>query len=221
MNYSRMTIFAGHYGSGKTSVAVNYALRLKESRANVAIADLDIVNPYFRTKDSAKVLQESGIRLISSAYANSNLDVPSVPGEMNAIFDEPSCHAVIDVGGDDRGALALGRYRQKLQNNDTAAFVVVNMYRPLSRDAGATAEIMQEIERAGGIHFTGIINNSNLGTVTTPEDIINSIPYAEEIAEKTKLPLVMTSVKRSLAAGLEPYIKNLFPIDLEEYEWQK
>jgi MinD-like ATPase involved in chromosome partitioning or flagellar assembly len=216
-----MTIFAGHYGSGKTSVAVNYALRLKESRANVAIADLDIVNPYFRTKDSAKVLQESGIRLISSAYANSNLDVPSVPGEMNAIFDEPSCHAVIDVGGDDRGALALGRYRQKLQNNDTAAFVVVNMYRPLSRDAGATAEIMQEIERAGGIHFTGIINNSNLGTVTTPEDIINSIPYAEEIAEKTKLPLVMTSVKRSLAAGLEPYIKNLFPIDLEEYEWQK
>lgn len=221
MNTSRVTIFAGHYGSGKTNLAVNYALWLRESHSKVTIADLDIVNPYFRTKDSALTLQKSGIKLISSDYANSNVDVPSVPGEINAIFDDLEAYSVIDVGGDDRGASALGRYHEKLHTHDVAAFLVVNMYRPLSRDVEATLEIMREIESAGRIKFTGIINNSNLSIDTTVSDIINSLPYAEEISEKTQLPIIMTSVKRSLVAGLKLYIKNIFPIDLEEYEWQR
>lgn len=221
MTNSRVTIFAGHYGSGKTNIAVNYALWLRQSHEKVTIADLDIVNPYFRTKDSDQTLRKSGIKLISSDYANSNVDVPSVPGEINAIFDDAESYAVIDVGGDDRGAVALGRYFKKLQTSDVSAFLVVNMYRPLSRDAEATIEIMREIESAARIQFTGIINNSNLGVNTTVSDIINSMPYAEEISKKTQLPIVLTSVKRSLAAGLESYINNLFPIDLEEYEWQR
>lgn len=221
MKSSRMTIFAGHYGSGKTNIAVNYALWLKKSHEKVVIADLDIVNPYFRTKDSAAVLKESGIKLISSNYANSNVDVPALPGEVNAIFDDPDGYAVIDVGGDDRGAYALGRYNKKLHQNDVAAYLVVNMYRPLSRDAEATIRIKKEIETAARIMFTGIINNSNLGTATTAVDILNSIPYAEEISKKTQLPIVMTTVQRSLAAELIPDIENIFPIDLEEYEWQK
>jgi len=221
LNYSRITIFAGHYGSGKTSLAVNYALSLKKSHKKVMIADLDIVNPYFRTKDSAQTLQKFGIKLISSDYANSNLDVPAVPGEINAIFDDLESFSVIDLGGDDRGANALGRYLEKLRKNDVAAFLVVNMYRPLSRDAEATIEIMKEIEVAGRIKFTGMINNSNLGIDTTAADIINSLPYAEEISKRTQLPIVVTSVKRSLEAELEKDIINLYPIDLEEYEWQK
>jgi hypothetical protein len=221
MNYSRITIFAGHYGSGKTSIAVNYALWLKQRHQQVVIADLDIVNPYFRTKDSSSILQHSGIKLISSVYANSNLDIPAIPSEMNTVFDTKDCYAVIDVGGDDSGALALGRYNEKLSKDDTAAFLVVNKYRPLSRDVQSTLEIMSEIQSAARLKFTGIINNSNLGVATTAQDVIESIPYAERIAELTKLPLVMTTVKRSLCKGLEPYIKNLFPIDLEEYEWQK
>jgi len=221
VNYSRITIFAGHYGSGKTNIAVNYALLLRQSHKKVMIADLDIVNPYFRTKDSEQTLRKFGIKLISSDYANSNLDVPAVPGEINAIFDDLESYAVIDVGGDDRGACALGRYFEKLHTNDVAAFFVINMYRPLSREAGATIEIMREIEFAGRIKFTGIINNSNLGIDTTASDIINSLPYAEEVSQKTQLPVVMTSVKRNLAVGLETYSNNLFPIDLEEYQWQK
>lgn len=221
MNTSRVTIFAGHYGSGKTNIAVNYALWLRQSHNKVMIADLDIVNPYFRTKDSAKILQKSGIKLISSDYANSNVDVPSVPGEINAIFDDLESYSVIDVGGDDRGASALGRYYEKLHTHDVAAFLVINMYRPLSRDVDATIEIMREIESAGRIKFTGIINNSNLSMDTTASDIIDSMPYAEVISKKTQLPIVMTSVKRSLVAELKLYIDNLFPIDLEEYEWQR
>ena len=104
----RITIFAGHYGSGKTNIAVNFALGLREEHDKVSIADLDIVNPYFRTKDSEKILAEKGIRLISSEYANSNVDVPALPAEAYSIIDDLSVRAVIDVGGDDRGALALG-----------------------------------------------------------------------------------------------------------------
>jgi len=218
---ARVTIFAGHYGSGKTSVAVNYALWLKKSHQKVIIADLDIVNPYFRTKDSAQMLKRSEIKLISSDYANSNVDIPAVPGEINAIFDERDAYAVIDVGGDDRGAYALGRYYEQLHRTDAAAYIVVNMYRPLSRDAEATIKIKYEIEAAARIEFSGIINNSNLGNATTASDVMDSLPYAEQISERTGLPIVMTTVQRSLAPGLASNIQNIFPIDLEEYEWQK
>ncbi|NLI92517.1 MAG: hypothetical protein GX434_10025 [Peptococcaceae bacterium] len=221
MNTSRVTIFAGHYGSGKTNVAVNYALWLRQSRPKVMIADLDIVNPYFRTKDSAGKLQAAGVKLLSSDTANSNVDAPSVPGEINSIFDDTEWYSVIDVGGDDRGAFALGRYHERLLKDSVSSFLVVNMYRPLSRDVEATLEIMREIETAARLKFTGMINNSNLGPDTTAADIINSIPYAEEISRETKLPIVMTSVTRSLAPELEASIHNLFPIDLEEYVWQK
>ncbi|AHF10211.1 MULTISPECIES: hypothetical protein [Dehalobacter] len=221
MQSARVTIFAGHYGSGKTSIAVNYALWLKKSHQKVTIADLDIVNPYFRTKDSAQMLKRSGIKLISSDYANSNVDIPAVPGEINAIFDERDAYAVIDVGGDDRGAYALGRYYEQLHRTDAAAYIVVNMYRPLSRDAEATISIKYEIEAAARIKFSGIINNSNLGNATTASDVMNSLPYAEQISERTGLPVVMTTVQRSLAAELASNIQNIFPIDLEEYEWQK
>ncbi|MCM1564357.1 MAG: hypothetical protein FNP40_12040 [Dehalobacter sp. 4CP] len=221
MQSARVTIFAGHYGSGKTSVAVNYALWLKKSHQKVTIADLDIVNPYFRTKDSAQMLKRSGIKLISSDYANSNVDIPAVPGEINAVFDERDAYAVIDVGGDDRGAYALGRYYEQLHRTDAAACIVVNMYRPLSRDAEATIKIKYEIEAAARIKFSGIINNSNLGNATTASDVMNSLPYAEQISARTGLPIVMTTVQRSLAAELASNIQNIFPIDLEEYEWQK
>ncbi|RJE46876.1 MULTISPECIES: hypothetical protein [unclassified Dehalobacter] len=221
MQSARVTIFAGHYGSGKTSVAVNYALWLKKSHQKVIIADLDIVNPYFRTKDSAQMLKRSEIKLISSDYANSNVDIPAVPGEINAIFDERDAYAVIDVGGDDRGAYALGRYYEQLHRTDAAAYIVVNMYRPLSRDAEATIKIKYEIEAAARIEFSGIINNSNLGNATTASDVMDSLPYAEQISERTGLPIVMTTVQRSLAPGLASNIQNIFPIDLEEYEWQK
>ena len=110
MNLKRITLFAGHYGSGKTNIAINYALRLKKYEKNVSIADLDIVNPYFRTKDSIEILSDNGIKLISSEYANTNVDLPALPPEIYSVVENSDTFAVIDVGGDDRGALALGRY---------------------------------------------------------------------------------------------------------------
>ena len=129
----RVTVFAGHYGSGKTNLAVNYALYLAKNGKEVSFADLDIVNPYFRSKDSRDVLDDAGIRFISSEYAGSNVDVPALPAEAYSIAEDTHRYGVVDVGGDDRGALALGRYVPFLlaeQNYDM--WFVVNPFRPLT-----------------------------------------------------------------------------------------
>ncbi len=211
----RITLFAGHYGSGKTNLAVNYALYVKEHQNEVAIVDLDIVNPYFRSKDSEALLNEKGILFISSAYANSNVDVPSFPAQANMIFDNPALYSVVDVGGDDRGAYALGRYAAKLKAEQSAAMLlVINRYRPLTADPDGAYTIMREIETAAGILFTGIVNNSNLGGETAPEHILDSLDYADEISQRTNLPILFTSVRADLVKPLEGKVENLFPIDI-------
>ena len=147
MQYKRLTLFAGHYGSGKTNLALNYARWLKRQGLPVTIADLDIVNPYFRTKDSAQELREAKIRLICSEYANTNLDIPALPQDLYAITDDPGLCAVVDVGGDDRGALALGRIAPALaKENNYEMLLVINAYRPLTRGAADVLQIKEEIE---------------------------------------------------------------------------
>ena len=176
MDYKRILLFAGHYGSGKTNIAVNVAMQLQRERGSVTIADLDIVNPYFRTEDSREELAQAGIRLICSEYAGTNLDAPALPPEMYAITDDRSKTAVMDIGGDDRGALALGRYTPAiLEENNYEMLLVINGYRPLTRDVASTLEIIHEIEAAGGIPFTAIINNSNLGEETDAETVLSSL----------------------------------------------
>lgn len=213
----RITLFAGHYGSGKTNIAVNYAKFLREQGNAVVIADLDIVNPYFRTKDSQDDLAAAGIRLISSRFANSNVDLPALPSEIYGIFEDKSSLAVLDVGGDDRGALALGRYTPLIKTEgDYEMLLVINYYRPLTRTPDDCIEIMREVETAGGLRFTGLVNNSNLGAETTAQDILDSVEYANEVSQKTGLPLRMTAVEKSLLAELEGRIDNLFPLTLQE-----
>ena len=132
----RITVFSGHYGSGKTNVALSVALGLARSGQSVTVADLDIVNPYFRTKDSARELEKAGIELICSDYANTNVDIPALPQSMYAITDDRSRKVVVDLGGDDRGALALGRLAPAiLEENDFDLFAVINMFRPLKKTA--------------------------------------------------------------------------------------
>lgn len=217
MKYKRITLLCGHYGSGKTNIALNMAYEIANSYDNVAIADLDIVNPYFRTKDSAEELKEKGIRLIASEYAGSNVDIPALPQDMYSLTDDKTVRAVIDVGGDDRGALALGRISpQIMAEDDYEAYLVINKYRPLTPDAESTLEVMREIETAGKFKFTGIINNSNLGVETTAEDVLNSVEYAKEVAKATNLPLVATSVDKRLFDGLSGKIDNLFALELQK-----
>ena len=213
----RVTLFAGHYGSGKTNIAVNYALYLNETGKWVQIADLDIVNPYFRTLDSKDDLDHAGIRLIVSEYANTNLDVPALPQEIYTIVDDTSSKVIIDVGGDERGALALGRISDRIkEENDYEMLLVINMYRPLTRDAKSVLEVMREIEIAGGILFTGIVNDSNLGAETDAETVLKSLPFADEVSELTGLPVVMTAVEEGLYEEVKDKVPECFPLKLQK-----
>lgn len=190
MENKRLTLFAGHYGSGKTNIAVNYAIKLASEGKKVCIADLDIVNPYFRTKDSEEELNAHGITLISPQYANTNVDLPALPAESYRLVQDRSVYGIMDIGGDDRGAYALGRFVDaiKAENNYSMVFVA-NCYRPLTRDVDSTVEIMREIENACKLNFTCIVNNSHLGEYTTVETVTDSFPYIEELCKKTGLPL--------------------------------
>lgn len=216
MDFKRIVLLSGHYGSGKTNIAVNLAMRLRAQYEKVAIADIDIVNPYFRTRDSQAELEAAGIRVISSEFASSNVDLPALPQEVYAITDDKSLRAVVDVGGDDRGALALGRWRDAmLQENDYEMLLVINRFRPLTRDVESAIEVMREIERAAGMRFTAVANNSNLGEETTPEDVLSSMDYAREICARAQLPLRFTSVNETLFPALEGKIDRLLPLKLQ------
>lgn len=217
MESKRVTLFAGHYGSGKTNIAVNYALKLRQDGKPVVIADLDIVNPYFRTKDSEKELSKAGIRLISSEYASSNVDLPALPQDVYSIVDNHAEYAVMDIGGDDRGAYALGRYADSIKKeNNYEMFMVINMYRPLTRDVESTLEVMNEIETACGMKFTAIVNNSNIGEETTAQDVLDSLDYARRVAEATNLPIRLTTVDEKLYNNLYGQVDNMMPLRLQE-----
>ena len=217
MEHKRLTLFAGHYGSGKTNIAVNYALLLAGEGKNVCIADLDIVNPYFRTKDSAAVLEEAGVTLISPQFANTNVDLPALPAEAYRLVTDKSIYGIMDIGGDDRGAYALGRYvpAMKEENNYRMVFVA-NCYRPLTRTPEEAMEVMREIEEACGLRFTDIINNSNLGTETTPETVLNSLDYMEKLSKISGLPIFATTAVENVAAVLAEKMENVLPLRLQE-----
>ncbi len=214
----RVTLFCGHYGSGKSNIAVNYAERIAASGASVALADIDIVNPYFRSADSRKELEAGGVQVIALPFANSNVDLPALPQEVYGLVQRRDIHAVLDVGGDDRGALALGRFVPYiLGENDYEMLFVVNFFRPLTRDAASAFEILKEIEAAAGMRFTGIVNNSNLGAETTAQLIEGSAGPAAELCRLSGLPCVMTVFEERFLGKV--HVADPFPIHLQEKDF--
>ena len=215
MEHKRLTLFAGHYGSGKTNIAVNYAMLLAKEGKKVCIADLDIVNPYFRTKDSEKELEENGITLICSQYANSNVDLPAIPAESYRLVQDKSCFGVVDIGGDDRGAYALGRFADAIKNEgDYRMAFVLNRFRPLTSTVDDAIEIMREIETACGIEFNCIVNNSNIGSETDADTVLDSVAFAEELSEKTGLPIWFHTAEKRVAEGLSGL--EILPLSLQK-----
>lgn len=198
----RMALFCGHYGSGKTNLAVNYALKLRQQGLPVSLADIDIVNPYFRSKDSQAELEAAGVRVIALPFANSSVDLPALPSETYSLVEDRSRYAVLDIGGDDRGAYALGRFVPYiLEENNYDMFYVVNFYRPLTTTVAEAIEVMREIEGACGMAFTGVINNSNLGAETTTEMVKATYGLCEQLCKAVDLPLVAVTAEESVADG--------------------
>ena len=208
----KITIITGHYGSGKTNLAVNLALRLADAGEKVTIVDFDIVNPYFRTADFAELFQKHGVTLAASMYANTSLDIPAISFDMERMAYEPG-YLIVDVGGDDAGAIGLGRYAEGFSAyvpEQLDMWYVINRYRYLTERPEETLELMYEIEAVSRMCHTGIVNNSNLGRETTADTIQQALPYAEETAAQAKLPLVYTTYRNDLELSLP----NGLPVDV-------
>ena len=187
-------VISGHYGSGKTNIAINLAYKLI-GEGSTAIFDLDVVNPYFRTADFTDKMRSDGITVVAPIFANTNLDTPALTGEFNNIYTGLYDNVIVDVGGDDSGAFALGQYAAGIAETGVwQHWYIVNFMRTLTLTTADNIELMRDIENAGKLPFTGIVNNTNLGAETTPDIVINSISKAKALSEASNLPLLYTSV---------------------------
>ncbi len=184
----RIHIIVGHYGSGKTEFAINYALSLKKTYETVYLVDLDIVNPYFRTNDERATLEKLGITVIASPYASSNVDVPSLPSDIYRVFADKNAAVVFDVGGDDDGAIALGRYKQYFDAEPTEMLFVINLFRPMTANAALVCEMIANIETVSRQKITGLVNSSNLAGLTTVSELLTGQTVTDEVANITGIP---------------------------------
>ncbi|PNT92731.1 hypothetical protein [Clostridium thermosuccinogenes] len=185
----RISFFTGHYGSGKTEIAVNYAIKLSRQSSKTAIVDSDIVNPYFRTADAKDILEQNNIKVVLPLYANTNVDIPALPPEIYTLFRDKEYKVVFDVGGDDLGAKVVSRYNEEIVKEQYEMFYVVNTKRPMTDTEEKIEEMIFEIETSARLKITGIINNTNLLEGTTPEDIIEGHKLIEKVAKKLQVPV--------------------------------
>jgi len=186
---ARVFIFAGHYGSGKSEISVQFARRLAASGKRVLMADMDIVNPFFRSLDARILLENDGVRVAAPLFANTNVDVPAMVPEISVALRDPSLHVVLDVGGDGDGARVLGRYHRELGEAALAMVFIFNASRPMTRNADTAAGQMREIEFASRQRFTHILNNTHLLHETTCPDVLAGEREALVLADRTGLPL--------------------------------
>ena len=203
LTLKKYVLLTGHYGSGKTNVALQFAYDLAAADKRVAIVDLDIVNPYFRSSDYTPALEEGGIRIIGPNFARTALDTPSLSAQVYSVFEESfdADYIIFDVGGDDAGATALGRYHGYFEKIDYQMIGVINYFRNLTQTPEETIEVLSEIERASGLTLSGLINNSHLHTQTALEDIERGLAYAQGVSKADNLPLLCTTIPASLLSG--------------------
>ncbi len=190
----RIKIITGHFGSGKTEIAINLALAERNKFSKVAIADLDVVNPYFRSRDEREFLAESGVTLIAPEGKLSTSDLPIVSGAIYGVINDIEYRLIIDVGGDQDGATALGQYYNDLQRTDYQMYFVINANRPLVNDLAGVVDAISRIENASRLKVSGLINNTNLGADTKSRDIIKGIELSEAVSAKLNIPFLYTTI---------------------------
>ncbi|MBO5744059.1 MAG: ATP-binding protein [Clostridia bacterium] len=211
----KINIVTGHYGSGKTEFAINYALKLKESHGSSVICDMDIVNPYFRTNDAVSFLKNEGVSVIAPEYANTNLDLPSLPSDIISVFSENSPPSVLDVGGDDDGAIALGQFYPYLSKEDYEMFFVINALRPDTSSADGIIKLIKDIEYVSRCKVTSLVNNTNLSYLSSVKDITDSISLIDEVSNLTGIKVKYISGKEDILSKLPEELKEkLFPLKL-------
>lgn len=197
--HKRFTVITGNYGSGKTEISLNLAFR-DAAEKRTTLVDLDIVNPYFRSGEKAGELQEAGIRVLMPTFAMTTVDIPALPAEIQSVFEEPSDRVIFDVGGDDTGAAALGRYYPSFlkYREETVVAFAVNCMRPLTMEDDDITDLILRIENRGRLQVDLLINNTNLADRTTPEMIESGEKTVLRCAEKLGIPRVITTGKKEI-----------------------
>lgn len=215
INDKRIRIVIGHYGSGKTEFSVNYAVKLAEKGRKVGLVDLDVINPYFRSREKTALLSDLGIRVIGSNLEGNSLDIPAISGEAVTPLQDTSYDAILDVGGDPAGARTLGRYFQILKAGEYDMFFILNANRPETQTVEKAMEYIAKIEATARASVTGIVNNTHMLKATSAEDVIRGYELALQVSEATGIPLKYNSCMESLTEELpDEIVTNIFPIKL-------
>lgn len=215
VDFKKLTIVLGHYGTGKTEIAINCARYIKEKGHNVDIVDLDIVNPYFRPREVRKELFDTwGIKVIGTDEKYMNADVPALSRDIYSVIQDKERYAVFDVGGDDAGAIALGQYHNIISNQDADVLFVVNVNRPFTKDAKSVIDYLRLVESAARVKVTHLVNNTHLMNETTVEDVLKGQKVLEEVSATTGIPIKMVAAKGDIAKKLPEMGYPVFSIDL-------
>ena len=211
----RLSIVTGHYGTGKTEFAVNLALAMARDGERVMMADLDIVNPYFRSRERRNVLEEAGIRLISSSQACSDADVPALPAELLTILEDRTVRGILAIGGDPVGARVLARFQPRIVMEDYQLIYVLNANRPEVREPENAIAYLRGIEATTGLICTGIVNNTHLCGETTEEEIRKGAALAAEVSRETGIPVLCHVAEEKFIPSLSDLSGTVFPITIQ------
>ena len=211
----RISIVTGHYGTGKTEFAVNLALAMAQEGDQVMVADLDIVNPYFRSRERRELLEKASVRLISSSQACSDADVPALPAELLTILENRGIRGVLDIGGDPVGARVLARFQPKIVQEDYQLIYVLNANRPEVRSAETAITYLRGIEATTGLTCTGIVNNTHLCGETTEEEIRKGAALAEQVSKETGIPVLCHVAEERFVSALSDLSETVFPITIK------
>jgi hypothetical protein len=206
-----ITIITGHFGSGKTEISINLALEARKTNVRTAVADLDIVNPYYRARDARDLFDQNGVELIAPAERLAAADLPIVPGDLSRVIYDPAYKLIVDAGGDKDGATALGQFYNDWKEMEPEVLFILNANRPYVSTLEGAVETLQSIERASRLKITGIINNSNVGSETTLHDVERGLALSNELSNTLGIPLLNTMVPEHLSA-VNAGIETEFPV---------
>ncbi len=215
MEKERLILFTGHFGSGKTELAVNYAIKSAHAGNKTILVDLDIVNPFFRSTEVKDILECHGVKVISPNFATTGVDVPSLPAEVYSVFADKSAKVIFDVGGDEVGAKALGVYYPYFIKEPYRMFYVINARRPFSSNMDDVLEMFHEVQQKSRLKVTDLINNTNLSYETEICDIMEGNEFITQISGRINIPVTYVSGVRELLNKLPDNLNSkLFPIDI-------
>ena len=205
---ARILVLVGNYGSGKTEISLNLALKLARRGEKVTLVDLDIVNPYFRSSERTELLEKEGVKVYAPSFAMSTVDVPSLPADIQAVFADKSRRVIFDVGGDDTGAAALGQYKPYFDQDDVEALFVVNAFRPLSGDADSVCDLMLRVAGRSRLSPTAVINNANVAWETEESDLVRGEELLREVSTRMNLPIGYLCAKQDILDKLPDHLSG-------------